>query len=81
MISLRHTSFLTAITLCFSLNAAAGHDNKHHKNNKHTDYARVISAQPVYRNISRQVPRQECHIKSISYQEANPRYQSDNNYR
>lgn len=83
MTSLQQTVFLTAITLCVSLNATAGHNNSHQNkqhNNKYTDYARVLSAQPVYRSVSRQVPRQECHIESISYQEANPNYRSDSNY-
>lgn len=80
MKSLQHTLFFTVMTLCFSLNAEAGKDNKHHKSNKYTDYARVVNAQPVYRSVSRQIPRQECHIESVSYQEANPHYQGNKSY-
>jgi uncharacterized protein YcfJ len=71
--------FTAAVIVCCSFNASAGRDNRN--SNSHTDYAQVIDSRPIYRSVSRQRPKQQCHIENVAYQERNPYYQPASNYR
>ena len=33
--------------------------------NRHTDYARVVAVEPVYRTVERRVPQQECWVETV----------------
>lgn len=74
-------TFTAALLLGLSMNTSAGHgykdNDRQHKHNHRGNYAKVFDARPIYRSISRQVPRQECHIESVAYQETLPRSQSN----
>lgn len=41
-----------------------------------TDFAQVVSAQPIYRQVEVSEPRNECYDQPVSYRE--PRYSGDN---
>lgn len=39
-----------------------------HGQSERFDYAKVVSAQPIYRQVSVQVPRQECWVEQVAYE-------------
>lgn len=66
-------------TLAFAPAALAGHKNKHHGDHYDdgVEYAKVVSARPIYRTVRVTQPQRECWDERVVYQERAP-YWFDN---
>lgn len=69
-------SALASISLLLASNVLA--DGKHHRKHHHqhydrhveyTQYARVVSSRPIYREVAVQVPIDSCHVETVAYSE------------
>lgn len=71
---MNHIHRLTALSLAavFSTSAMAG-SRGHHKgwdrDERNSDYAQVLSAQPIYSNVRIREPRQECFEERVVYRD------------
>lgn len=63
------TSLFAVATLSalIALPASAGHGKNRHDNSRH-DYAKVISATPIYEQVSISRPQQECWTETVAYE-------------
>lgn len=65
---------LLAILLILTSNNLVLADHNPDKDDDHYDYARVVTAKPVYEQIAERTPQQECRIETVRYEQ--PRYES-----
>lgn len=66
---MKKLSFALMFIFATSHNVLADHDDE--QDDSHYDYAHVISAEPVYQQITRRIPREECRLETVRYDRPN----------
>ncbi len=77
--ALRTLACMLTVGACLIGSAELLADSKrfsHNSPNRHTDFARVVNVEPIYRQVSHSVPQRHCRMETVAYQEPDYRNRS-----